>query len=79
MEELVVVEVVDDRGVGFMPPKMEDKSSSKRAGSRPASKGFGRGFEESISSRKPSLQLGHERAEVGDGVIVTVRSHWWQK
>ena len=58
-----------------MPPKMEAKSSSKRAGPRPASKGLGLGFGESSSSRKPSLQLGHERAVVG-GVIVTVRLHW---
>lgn len=46
--------MVDDRGVGFMPPKIEAKSSSKRAGPRPASKGLGLGSGESSSSRKPS-------------------------
>lgn len=41
--------------------------------------GVGLGLGVSISSRKPPLQIGQLRSEVGEGVRETVRSHWWQK
>jgi hypothetical protein len=59
--------------------KPERLSEEAKKGLRP---GFGLGLlitGSSYSSRNPPLQLGQTRSEVGEGVMETVRLHWWQK
>ena len=67
------VVVVNNMG---KPPLAAKEGASDEKENMEAGPGLVTGLGFSISSRKPPLQMGQTRSEVGEGVRLTVRLHW---